>query len=534
MTRRKMRFGAVLFASALAFGVATDAQARGGGGGGGGGGHGGGGGGGGHFGGGGGGHFGGFGGGGMHMGGGGFGGGAMRFGGGGGGGMRFGGAGVRYGSGVPSHLGAFHAGGSGIGSRGFHVGARSYSGAHGLGAHSFAGSTAGAHSLAARNVGARNIGARNIGARNLGRAAGIGALGAGHFAGHGFAHNGFGGWRGRFPHPYPGFRGWYGYGWYGPVFWPFAYDVLFADLFWGYPYGYPFWDYGYDDIYGGLFSPYGYDDLAGYLPPGPGSVGGAYAGVNGQASGQAGTPARSTRTARRDQSRQAEITGQVNQSCGEDSKEVAGWPIDRIEQAITPTADQRPLLDDFANASIRAAQAIKEGCPTTISFAPTGRLDAMQKRIEGMVQAVDIVAPPLDKFYTSLTDEQKARLNAANDQTGKNGSLANCGAVNNATQWPGERIEKAVQPNQQQQAKLDALKTAMASAADQLSKACPASLPATPPARLGAISMRLNAMLTSVKSVSAALNDFYNSLSDEQKAQFNLIGRQQQAAQKQS
>ena len=53
------------------------------------------------------------------------------------------------------------------------------------------------------------------------------------------------------------------------------------------------------------------------------------------------------------------------------------------------------------------------------SFMPTGRLDAMQKRVEGMVQAVDIVAPPLDKFYNSLSDEQKARLNAANDQTGK-------------------------------------------------------------------------------------------------------------------
>ena len=81
----------------------------------------------------------------------------------------------------------------------------------------------------------------------------------------------------RFPHPYPGFRGWYGYGWYGPVFWPFAYDVLFADLFWPWAYDYPFWDYGYPDIYGGLFWPYGYDDLAGYLPPGPGPIGGAYA-----------------------------------------------------------------------------------------------------------------------------------------------------------------------------------------------------------------------------------------------------------------
>ena len=290
-------------------------------------------------------------------------------------------------------------------------------------------------------------------------------------------------WHGAFPHPFPGFRGWWGYGWYGPVFWPFAYDVIFADLFWPWYYDYPFWAYGYPDIYGALFWPYGYDDLAGYLPPGPGPVAGTYGGTSGSVAG-ARASAPSTRIARAAASRQAEVTGQISQSCGEDSKEVAGWPIDRIEQAVTPTADQRALLDDFANASIRAAQAIKEACPTTIAFAPTGRLDAMQKRIAGMVQAIDIVAPPLDKFYASLTDEQKARLNAATDQTGKNRSLANCGAVSSATQWPGERIEKAVRPDAQQQAKLDALKTAMADAADQLSKACPSSLPATPPARL--------------------------------------------------
>jgi LTXXQ motif family protein len=59
------------------------------------------------------------------------------------------------------------------------------------------------------------------------------------------------------------------------------------------------------------------------------------------------------------------------------------------------------------------------------------------------------------------------------------------------------------------------------------------SLPTTPPARLDAISMRLNTMLQSVSAVRAALDDFYNSLSDEQKAQFNRIGRQLQTAQEQ-
>jgi hypothetical protein len=175
-------------------------------------------------------------------------------------------------------------------------------------------------------------------------------------------------------------------------------------------------------------------------------------------------------------------------------------------------------------------QTIENACPTNVAFAPTGRLDAMQKRLEGMAQAVDIVSPPLAMFYTSLTDEQKARLNAANEKESQNdGSLASCSAVSNVTRWPGDQIEKAVRPNPEQQAKLDGLKMAMVNAADDLAKACPFTLPTTPPARLVAISMRLNTMLQAVKNVRAALDDFYTSLSDEQKAQFNMIGRQHTA-----
>jgi hypothetical protein len=217
--------------------------------------------------------------------------------------------------------------------------------------------------------------------------------------------------------------------------------------------------------------------------------------------------------------------------CGDDSREVAGWPIDRIEQSVSPTPEQRAALDEFANATIQAAQTIKDACPATVAFAPAGRLDAMQKRIEGMAHAVDIVVPPLDRFYNSLTDEQKARLNAADEERNRRpaGSLASCAAVGNATRWPGDQIEKAVRPDQGQQAKLDALKTAMANASTDLANSCPAALPATPPARLGAISKRLDAMLQAVKNVRAALDDFYTSLSDEQKAQFNMIGRQHSA-----
>ena len=353
-----------------------------------------------------------------------------------------------------------------------------------------------------RGFGHRHFGRRSFAARHETRAAA--ALGAGHFARNYFVHNNF--------HTVRALRGGYGYGygWYGPVFWPYAYDDIFVDLLWGFGLGGPFWDYGYGDVHGGLFSPYGYNDLSGYPP--------------------ASAPEGATRANRRTPSRQAALSSQLSQMCGDDSREVAGWPIDRIAQSVSPTTEQGASLDKFANATIEAAQAIKAACPTNIVFTPTGRLDAMQKRIEGMAHGVDIVAPPLDRFYNTLTDEQKARLNAANEQERRDrGSLANCGAVSNATRWPGEQIEKAVRPDPGQQSKLDALKSAMDKAADDLRDACPSALPATPPARLRAISMRLNAMLQTVKNVRAALDDFYNSLSDEQRMQFNMIGRQQTA-----
>lgn len=56
-----------------------------------------------------------------------------------------------------------------------------------------------------------------------------------------------------------------GYGWVGPLFWPFAYYDLYDYTLWG-DYDDAFWNYGYDDVYAGLFSPYGSNTLAGYLP----------------------------------------------------------------------------------------------------------------------------------------------------------------------------------------------------------------------------------------------------------------------------
>jgi hypothetical protein len=312
-----------------------------------------------------------------------------------------------------------------------------------------------------------------------------------------------------------------GYGWVGPLFWPFAYYDIYDYTLLGYGYDDPFWDYGYDDIYAGIFSPYGYDDLSGYW-----SQGGRRVGTRHVSTRHKGERAGAT-------------ADQLAQMCGEDSREIAGLPIDQIQQAIQLDDAQRAALDDLANASLRAAQEIKAACPTQIALTAPDRLAAMQRRIEAMISAVEIVQPPLQRFYDLLNEEQRARLNAlGQDQRGvqtakksSNSISQNCGvAQSGVTGWPSAEIDARVHPTEAQRASLAALEDATAKAADMLKASCQPSDAITPPARLQAVGNRLDVMLQAVKSVRAALDDFYSQLSDEQRAQFEAIGPRRSAS----
>ncbi|MBO0752458.1 MAG: Spy/CpxP family protein refolding chaperone, partial [Bradyrhizobiaceae bacterium] len=222
-------------------------------------------------------------------------------------------------------------------------------------------------------------------------------------------------------------------------------------------------------------------------------------------------------------------TDAIAQMCGDDTKEIAAWPVDRIQKLVALDDHQRAALDELSAASVKAAQIIKSGCPTKVAFTPTERLGAMEQRIEAMAQAVDTVRQPLDVFYDSLTDEQKAKFNAGSpppaDKPGRQRGTAQSCTANAPTQWPEAKIQAALRPNAEQQTKLKALQDAATQAAELLAASCPAQQPTTPPARLEAISKRLDTMRTALKNIRSALDDLYADLSDEQKAQFNQIGQ---------
>lgn len=87
-------------------------------------------------------------------------------------------------------------------------------------------------------------------------------------------------------------------------------------------------------------------------------------------------------------------------------------------------------------------------------------------------------------------------------------------------QWRTERID-ALKLTDAQRAKFDALKAASTKAADASRSACSADVPATVPGRMEAMEKRMEAMLANIKAVRPALDEFYGSLTVEQKAQLD-------------
>jgi hypothetical protein len=64
------------------------------------------------------------------------------------------------------------------------------------------------------------------------------------------------------------------------------------------------------------------------------------------------------------------------------------------------------------DASVKAAEGLKANCPTYQTLTPTGRVEAMERRLDATLTAVKTVQPALAKFYNALSDEQKARFNS--------------------------------------------------------------------------------------------------------------------------
>lgn len=111
--------------------------------------------------------------------------------------------------------------------------------------------------------------------------------------------------------------------------------------------------------------------------------------------------------------------GMMRNMCSPRGIGFAEWRTARIERLIKPTDEQKAKLEDFRKATEKAAESMRASCPADAPANPAARLEFMEKRIEAMHAAIKTVRPAFDAFYSSLTDEQKARFGGAGPRGGR-------------------------------------------------------------------------------------------------------------------
>jgi len=314
--------------------------------------------------------------------------------------------------------------------------------------------------------------------------------------------------------------------WLGPVFWPYAYSDIFDYTFWPQAYDDAYWAYAYDDLIDTVYwdngSPYSaYASIApdgrvppdSYIEPGGANVGSTRLREHSGLSPKA-----------------------LRQLCSNPDKGITAWPFAEITTALRPTSQQRALLDQLKSAAAHAADALKTSCSDTYALTPPGRLRAMINRVSATLEAVRMVRPALEAFYNALSDEQRARFNALSprlpatseeqpqQEAKAETKTESCSASKSSlTGLPIERIDAVLHPTGGQKAALDRLSAATEKAVHELQAACPDEVPVTPVGRLQAMEKRLSAMLQAANQMQPALDDFYASLTTEQKASFNTL-----------
>ena len=295
-----------------------------------------------------------------------------------------------------------------------------------------------------------------------------------------------------------GANGWWqhgdgSFGWVGPLFWPFAYYDIYDYALWGDGMG--FWGYGYRDVYAAIFTPYDEDELARYVSRPPG--------------------------------RKFRRFPTLERACSDHAGELASLPVEQIRETMRTSEEQRAMLDDLRKASVEAAQIVHDACPTEAAETPSARLAAMQQRLEAMKSAIARIRDPFERFYESLDDDQKGELVALNEQRApfapKVPAAQSC-APPDLLPWPAADIEAKLHLNDTQREALGALSRMNALARNTLNFDCQPDDNLSPPDRLATADTRLDAMLEAIKWLQPALDDFFATLSDEQKAQFDAIG----------
>jgi hypothetical protein len=101
-----------------------------------------------------------------------------------------------------------------------------------------------------------------------------------------------------------------------------------------------------------------------------------------------------------------------SRACGEGAR-MPEWPAASIAQTIQLTEEQRPMLELLMGTSLHYAHELRASCLAgPAPLTPMARLEAVDERLTAIVYAVTVLRGTLNRFYVSLTEEQRARFDA--------------------------------------------------------------------------------------------------------------------------
>jgi hypothetical protein len=284
-----------------------------------------------------------------------------------------------------------------------------------------------------------------------------------------------------------------GFAWSGPVFWPDAYWDLLDDTFDAYSYD-AFWPWAYPDIYSA-------GDHAGT----------AYAAVRAKA------PSRHDA---------------AYEPCGVAA--LTAWPVEQIAQALNIDDAQRAELLALEHVAGQAVDLFNAWCTQKIPGTPVERMREVHARLSAVLRGLEMMRPVLARFYGSLSQTQKAQLDAfacaepEETEQSHAAAVACGGQAPRAPALPVGRIERELQTNVMQRAALRDFESAILQARDTLQMRCRSEERSTLAGRFEQTWTRLNSLLRAFELVEPALATFYGLLEDEQKTRFNRIAQRRE------
>jgi hypothetical protein len=235
----------------------------------------------------------------------------------------------------------------------------------------------------------------------------------------------------------------------------------------------------------------------------------------------------------------------LTSDCDRQLLELKNLPTDSIAKIIEPDNAQANALKDVRKVAEGTATALAATCPRQDPATPPLRLAAAERGIGAVEAAMEQLQPPLETFYQSLRDEQRARLATGilvvdSDVTG--GATApkrsrrhnrarrddraaerawDCGQwIEVLRTWPLDRVQRSLRPAPRQRGPFYEMVASFQFAADSLEDSCPRQEIPTPTGRLEYMKDKLEALHQAATLIRAPLGHFYEVLDDGQKTRF--------------